>query len=268
MVGMTDQSPADGSTPEHENGALRALRSIDHKTKPDLKRAIPAVVVALIAFVLGNSLGGLARSTPAVFDLFGKQVVVQPGYLKVVIIVLTMIFVLAGIIATRSIGSELARVIGARAGASAASAIRLITLIVGYVTVGLAVLSLLSVNLRSLLIGGAVTGVVVGIAAQQTLSNFFAGLVLLFARPYVAGERVRIRTGALGGPFDGVIISAGLMYTVLHTDDGPISLPNSGLLAAAIGPVPPPGGDSAADPDGAGEEKPDSTPPIGTRPAV
>ena len=46
--------------------------------------------------------------------------------------------------------------------------------------------------------GGAITGVVVGIAAQQTLGNFFAGLVLLFARPYVPGQRVPVTSGAMG----------------------------------------------------------------------
>ena len=30
---------------------------------------------------------------------------------------------------------------------------------------------------------------ILGIAAQQSLSNVFAGLVLLFARPYIPGER-------------------------------------------------------------------------------
>ncbi len=264
MVDMTEQPPADEPSPDHEAGALQALRSINHKTKPDLKRAIPAVVIALTTFILGNSLGGLGRTTPAVFSLFGQEVVVQPSYLKVIVIVLTIIFVLAGIVATRSVGNELARVVRSRSSASAASAIRLICFVLGYSTIGLAVLSLLSVDLRSLLIGGAVTGVVVGIAAQQTMANFFAGLVLLFARPYVAGERIRIRTGALGGPFDGVIITAGLMFTIVHTDEGPISLPNAGLLASAIGPVPPPETDHGT----AGEAKPDTSPPAGTSPAV
>jgi len=102
------------------------------------------------------------------------------------------------------------------------------------------VLTLLRVNLGNLLVGGAITGVVVGIAAQQTLGNFFAGLVLLFARPYVPGHRVKISSGAMGGPFEGVITGSGLMYTTIDTPDGLISMPNAGLLAAAIGPAPEP----------------------------
>jgi small-conductance mechanosensitive channel len=98
------------------------------------------------------------------------------------------------------------------------------------------VLAMLKVDLGNLLVGGAVTGVVIGIAAQQTLGNFFAGLVLFFARPYVPGQRVKVHTGGLGGPFVGVIVGAGIMYTFIETKAGVVSLPNAGLLAAAIGP--------------------------------
>ncbi len=214
------------------------LRSIDRRAKPDLKRAVPSFLVALVCLAVGGRLGGLARTSPGNFSVFGRQFVVQTGYVTMIVIVLALIFVLAGVIATRSIGNELARVSSAKAGVAAASAIRLISVIVGYVTVGLGLLGLLRVDLGNLLVGGAVTGVVVGIAAQQTLGNFFAGLVLLFARPYVPGQRVIVRTGAMGGPFEGVIVAAGLMYTTIETDDGPISMPNSGLLGAAVGPAP------------------------------
>jgi small-conductance mechanosensitive channel len=107
------------------------------------------------------------------------------------------------------------------------------------VVLGLGVLALLHVNLANLLVGGAVTGVVLGIAAQQTLGNFFAGLVLLFAHPWVPGQQVKIRSDALG-TFEGTITGSSLMYTTIDTSEGLISLPNSGLLAAAIGPAPRP----------------------------
>jgi small-conductance mechanosensitive channel len=254
---MSDLSSEPDESPHRQGVPIRAVQAIDKRVRPDLKRAIPAVIIAAVSFAVGDRLGGLARSTPAEFNLFGHVVVVPPGYVTVIVVVLGCIFVLSGIIATRSIGNELGRVARNRAGASAASAIRLLCFIGGYAIVGLALTSLLRVDLSSLLIGGAVTAVVIGIAAQQTLSNFFAGLVLLFARPYVAGERIRVRTGAMGGPFDGVIMAAGLMYTVIHTDEGPISMPNSGLLAAAIGPAP----DRTAE---AEEPGPASAPPTAT----
>jgi small-conductance mechanosensitive channel len=68
------------------------------------------------------------------------------------------------------------------------------------------------------------------------LSNLFAGLVLLFARPYVPGQQVRVFSGAIGGPHYGTIVSAGLLYTVLDTAEGPLNIPNSALLGSAVGP--------------------------------
>jgi small-conductance mechanosensitive channel len=97
------------------------------------------------------------------------------------------------------------------------------------------VCDLAGLQLNQLLVGGAITGIILGLAAQPVLSNLFAGLVLLFARIYVRGQRVRVMAGALNGPLYGVIVSAGLLYTVLETDDGPLNIPNSSLLASAVG---------------------------------
>jgi small-conductance mechanosensitive channel len=108
---------------------------------------------------------------------------------------------------------------------------------------GTAVLALLialdagGVNLRTLLVGGAFTAVIVGLAAQQTLGNVFAGLVLLSAHPFRVGDRVRIQAGGLGGQLEGVVSSLGLLYTVLASGDDAIMLPNSGVLNAAIVPL-------------------------------
>ena len=234
---MTEDSAADDQS---VNPALAVLQAIDHRVKPDLKRAVPAALLTLLCFIVGDRLGGVGRTTPGRFSMFGRSFVVDVQWLTVIVLALAVVFVFAGVVATRSIGNELARVSHNRAGVSAASAIRLICMIVGYATVGLGLLGLLNINLGNLLVGGAVTGVVIGIAAQQTLGNFFAGLVLLFARPYVPGQRVKVRTGAMGGPFEGVIIVAGLLYTIIETDEGPVSMPNSGLLGAAIGPAPTP----------------------------
>jgi small-conductance mechanosensitive channel len=164
----------------------------------------------------------------------------RKGSLRWVVIGLTIGFVVFGSVAVRSTARELNRIAKARAGVPAASALRTLTLVFGLLVLVLGTLQLLKVDLGALLVGGAITGVVFGIAAQQPLGNFFAGLVLLFARPYVPGQYVRINTGAMGGPFEGTITYAGLMYTIIETAEGQISMPNSGLLASAIGPIPKP----------------------------
>jgi small-conductance mechanosensitive channel len=140
-----------------------------------------------------------------------------------------------GLIAVRSAANEVARLVGASGGVSAANVLRWVITVGGYLIVVVEVLSLLTVPLDQLLATGAITGVIVGIAAQQSLGNAFAGLVLLFSRPFVVGEYITLRSGALGGQYDGEVTAITLMYTRLATGDGPIALPNSGVLAAATG---------------------------------
>jgi hypothetical protein len=75
---------------------------------------------------------------------------------------------------------------------------------------------------------------VIGIAAQQSLGNMFAGIVLLLARPFRAGDHIRVRTGALGGPFEGDVLSMGLAYVTFSTEEGLTLIPNLTLLASGI----------------------------------
>jgi Mechanosensitive ion channel, beta-domain len=73
-------------------------------------------------------------------------------------------------------------------------------------------------------------------SAQQSLGNVFAGLVLLMARPFAVGNHIRVRSGALGGEFYGTVTSMSLTYVSVLTDEGMLKVPNSSLLAAAVGP--------------------------------
>lgn len=201
---------------------------VDASGAVSFRRAGVAGVLALVSLGAADYLGGLrhaAQHHPLVVALTGA-------------------FAVLGAAAVRLAAGDLERISRARAGAAAASSTYLVCSIVGYLLVLVGVLQLLSVNVSTLLVGGAITGVVVGIAAQQTIGGFFAGVVLLFARPYVIGQRVRVNSGALGGPFDGVITGAGLLYTTMLTNEGTVHLPNSALLAAAIGPVPHPAAES------------------------
>ena len=107
-------------------------------------------------------------------------------------------------------------------------------------TITLAVLVALRVaglEARTLAIGGAVTAVVFGLAAQQTFGNLLAGTVLLSARPFRVGERIRLQGGPIGGRLEGVVSSLGLLYTALATGEDRILIPNSVVLQLAITPV-------------------------------
>src|SRR5215469_4650613 len=99
---------------------------------------------------------------------------------------------------------------------------------------------ILVVSPDKLVLGGAVTGVLIGIAAQQSLANLFAGLVLLFASPFRVGDHVRFRAGALSGEIDGVVTNLSLTYVRLETAQGQVLLPNAQALNAAVLLVPEP----------------------------
>jgi len=89
----------------------------------------------------------------------------------------------------------------------------------------------------TLAVGGAFTAVVLGLAAQQTLGNLFAGLVLLSTRPFRVGERVELRGGAMAGKVDGVAGSLGLFYTTLISGADRIMVTNSVILQLAVVPL-------------------------------
>jgi len=95
-------------------------------------------------------------------------------------------------------------------------------------------LQLLRIPIAQLVVGGAVTGVLIGIAAQQSLANLFAGLVLLFAHPFRVGDHVRFRAGVLSGQIEGIITDISLTYVRLDTEEGRVLIPNAQALSAAV----------------------------------
>jgi small-conductance mechanosensitive channel len=56
----------------------------------------------------------------------------------------------------------------------------------------------------------------------------------LFARPFVVGEHIRIRSGTLG-VLDVEVLGIGLTYVTVRTEDGILRVPNSAMLASGIG---------------------------------
>jgi small-conductance mechanosensitive channel len=202
--------------------ALDALRAIDLRARPDFRKTIVFGLVALVALIAGHEVGGVhAMSLRIRLIAYGCALV-------------TAVF---GVAASRTAAREVQRVAVARAGDVAGTPLRLFVLLGGYLIAAISVCDLVGLQLRQLLVGGAITGIIIGLAAQPVLGNLFAGVVLLFARPYVPGQQVRVLSGAINGPHVGVIVSAGLLYTMLETSDGPLNIPNSTLLGAAVGPA-------------------------------
>lgn len=180
-------------------------------------------LVALAALVAGSAFGDVSATK------------VDPRLIAWVSAGALIVF---GAIATTRVSWILGRLVTFETMPAAGGAVRILSAAVGYLIVIFAVLAILSVSIERLLVGAGLAGIVLGIAAQQSLGNVFAGLVLITAKPFRVGDRIRIRSGALGGIFDARVREMSLTYVTLHTDDGDLKVPNSVMLAAGVGRTP------------------------------
>jgi small conductance mechanosensitive channel len=137
----------------------------------------------------------------------------------------------------RDVGRALAPTLYRRLEPGTAGTVDFLIRLVAMLTAVILALRVAGLGPRTLALGGAVTAVVVGLAAQQTLGHLIAGTVLLTARPFRVGERVRLQGGGLAGAIEGVISSLGLLYTTFSVEGGPMMVPNALVLGAAIEPL-------------------------------
>jgi small-conductance mechanosensitive channel len=133
----------------------------------------------------------------------------------------------------RGLGPILFRRMDAATAGTAGFVVRLFGLIVALVVA----LRIADVSLTAIAITASASAVVLGLAAQQTLGNLIAGIVLLSARPFRVGDTIRLQVGVLAGQIEGVVTSLGLMYTTFDSGGDPIMVPNSAVLAAAVRPL-------------------------------
>ena len=101
----------------------------------------------------------------------------------------------------------------------------------------LVALRIAGLDARSLAVGGAFTAVILGLAAQNTLGNVLSGLMLISARPFRIGERVRLQSGSLAGELEGTATGFGLLYVTFARGEDTILVPNTTVLMSAIVPL-------------------------------
>jgi small-conductance mechanosensitive channel len=90
----------------------------------------------------------------------------------------------------------------------------------------IAVLQRFGVNVASLVVSLGVGSLAVGLAAQDTLSNMFAGFTLMLDRPFRAGDRIQLASGEIGD-----VEAIGMRATLIRTlDETVLVVPNSLLV--------------------------------------
>ena len=98
--------------------------------------------------------------------------------------------------------------------------------LVGLITV----LQNFGVDVNSLVVSLGVGSLAVGLAAQDTLANMFAGFTLLLDRPFRVGERIQLASGEVGD-----VDTIGLRATRLRTpDETLLVIPNSLLTKEKV----------------------------------
>jgi small-conductance mechanosensitive channel len=206
--------------------------------RPKFRRAIVSGLVFVAAAVMGAYDDGIK----AKHTVNGKPVADDTH--RLIALVAIGVCLVAGVLTVQLVANELARLARHRGSPAAASAIRLGVQIIGYLAILVTILGLFAVKIESVLLSGAIVSVVLGLAAQQSLGNAFAGVVLLVSRPFKVGDYITLRAGALGGQYDGRVTAISLMFTMMQTAEGPISFPNAAVLSSATGVRDQPGGNS------------------------
>jgi small conductance mechanosensitive channel len=137
----------------------------------------------------------------------------------------------------RDIGRSLAPALFRRMDPATAGTVGFIIRLSFLIAAVLVALNIAGLEPRTLAVSGAIVAVVFGLAAQQTLGNLIAGVVLISARPFKVGDRVRLQSGHLAGELEGVVASLGLLYTTFARGEDSIMVPNNIVLAAAVVPL-------------------------------
>ncbi|HLH15317.1 MAG TPA: mechanosensitive ion channel family protein [Solirubrobacteraceae bacterium] len=218
-----------------------------------LRQISPRVVkrARLEALVLVPLFAGVVVVYDNRVSLFGTHVPAEPGPHGMVpahvaleepigalvrVITVIALVVLGWAIARdvgRGLGPALFRRLEPATAGTVGFLIRLVTVVVALVVA----LRVAGIEARTLELGTAFTAVIFGLAAQQTFGNLVAGMVLLSARPFRVGERVRLQGGNLAGQVEGTVSSLGLLYTTFATGEDAIMVPNSVVLNVAVLPL-------------------------------
>jgi small-conductance mechanosensitive channel len=94
----------------------------------------------------------------------------------------------------------------------------------------IALLRSFNVDVNSLVVSLGVGSLAVGLAAQDTLANMFAGFTLMLDRPFLIGDRIRLSTGELGD-----VEAIGIRATRIRTpDETTVIVPNSLLTKERV----------------------------------
>ena len=125
--------------------------------------------------------------------------------------------------------------------------------LIGYFVLGVGFLAALGVDVSSVILGGSLVSVIIGLASQTVLANQFAGIMLSVVRPFKVGDYITINTWQYGGTFpvlypkyfssdriestaySGEVVDITVNYTTIRLDsDDVVKIPNGTVVQGSI----------------------------------
>jgi small conductance mechanosensitive channel len=217
-------SPVDSQTREHviRQAARRAPTAALRRRAADAARRgrrqlamlVPALAGLLVAYAYRN-------------QLFGVDKPVRIGVAAVLI--------LLGWAVARNVGRLAQPRLDQRLEPGTAGILGFVVQLTTLATAALVGLRLAGLQPGALAAGAGFTAIVLGLATQQTFGNIFAGVVLLSARPFQVGDRVRF--AGFGMDVEGTVAAHGLLHVTLYDGDDQVMIPNNTVLSMSARPI-------------------------------
>ena|SRR5215208_41145 len=150
-------------------------------------------------------------------------------------IAVAAILILLGAAVARNVGRLLQPSLEKRLEPATAGMVGFILQLATLATAALVGLRLAGLEPGTLAAGAGFTAIVIGLATQQTFGNIFAGVVLLSARPFRVGDRVRF--AGFGMDVEGTVAAHGLLHVTLYDGDDLVLIPNNTMLSMSARPI-------------------------------
>ena len=207
----------DARAPAHRARSI-TLHTIQraHRARRELLLIVPLTVATIVAYLMRE-------------ELFGVDTPVR--------VAAAIVLVILGWALARDLGRWVEPALFRRVDPGTAGTVSFLIRLSFLALAALSALRIAGLDPRALAVGGAITAVVFGLAAQQTLGNLIAGVVLIAARPFRIGDRVRLQGGGLAGQIEGTVASLGLLYVTLSRGEDSIMVPNNVVLTSAVVPL-------------------------------
>jgi small-conductance mechanosensitive channel len=157
------------------------------------------------------------------------------GVDKPVRIAVAAVLILLGWSVARNVGRMAQPRLDRRLEPGTAGLLGFVLQLVTLVVLGLVGLRLAGLQPGALAAGAGFTAIVLGLATQQTFGNIFAGVVLLSARPFQVGDRVRF--AGFGMDIEGTVAAHGLLHVTLYDGDDQVLIPNNAVLSMSARPI-------------------------------